>query len=270
MIFKIYSANGFEHFEFYRGDKLLYQKQAPIGETVCEIAHHNPKLTIEELEKLNCQLIELVKINDFYNKLSKLDNPFYVFLQNGMKSKDDFIKIIDDLQLLLPLMNEQKSKNYTENKLKFPVSSDLDVDLIFEPVIISEGMIITDVLYTDNITEMYKFLIQILLKENAKIRKCKNCKRYFSLPADGRFEYCNRKIDNSKYTCREAGAMRVYRNNPFNQVYNNACKTTNSHLRSGKITSEEFEVWAEFAKSLLKTAKKGNISVEEFERKLII
>ncbi len=106
-----------------------------------------------------------------------------------------------------------------------------------------------------------------LLTSELRIRRCKNCGKYF-VPRNRSDEmYCSRVQDNDKM-CREQDYELRIINDALLRVYRTAYKTHNARKRrniNNHINAEkEFDDWVIFAKKLLERAKAGEISLEEF------
>ena len=66
-----------------------------------------------------------------------------------------------------------------------------------------------EVLYPDSIYELIYYHLKECVRRGVKLRKCKNCGRYFVESGHGGAEYCDRAFNGGR-TCKETGAVRVW------------------------------------------------------------
>ena len=65
------------------------------------------------------------------------------------------------------------------------------------------GEVFTEVLTPNNIYDILDFQLRACVKQEIKMRRCKNCGRYFAVMRHGATEYCGRVADERGRTCRE-------------------------------------------------------------------
>ena len=89
-----------------------------------------------------------------------------------------------------------------------------------------------------------------MIEHNIRIKKCKNCGKYFVLKGDYSTDYCDRIPDGEKFTCKKLAAMKARKkkvqDNPILK-YEKAYKRMYAHLSNHKISNEDFRLWAEAA-----------------------
>lgn len=90
-----------------------------------------------------------------------------------------------------------------------------------------------------------------MIEHNIKIKKCKNCGKYFILKGDYITEYCDRIPEGEKITCKKIAAIKARKqkvnNNPVLKEYEKAYKRMYARRSNHKISNEEFRIWAEKA-----------------------
>ena len=100
-----------------------------------------------------------------------------------------------------------------------------------------------------------------MIEHNIRIKKCKNCGKYFVLKGDYSTDYCDRIPDGEKFTCKKLAAMQARKkkvqDNPILK-YEKAYKRMYAHLSNHKISNEDFRLWAEAA------ANKRDSSLAEY------
>ena len=123
----------------------------------------------------------------------------------------------------------------------------------------------------EDIYSLCSYVFQTLITSNVKIRKCRNCGKYF-IPINRSDEmYCCRIQENGKM-CRELGYSSKINDDDLLLIYRTAYKTHNArkqrNMKNRSGAEQEFKNWVVFAKRLLEQAQAGELSSEEF-RELI-
>ena len=108
----------------------------------------------------------------------------------------------------------------------------------------------------------------LMITTNTKIRKCKNCGKYF-VPINRSDEmYCCRVQENGKM-CRELDYADKINDDSLLQIYRTAYKTHNArkqrNIKNRTTAEADFKAWVSYAKRLLEQAEAGKISSEEFK-----
>lgn len=118
----------------------------------------------------------------------------------------------------------------------------------------------------DTMQSMIMGYIRDMIENDAVIRKCKHCGRYFV--AQGKTVYCNRTVDAQSNTCRKKGAMAQYTQNldsaPEKKAYRLTYKNNFAKMKKGALSEAEFERWKKEAKKLKKDVESGSMPVEAF------
>lgn len=122
-----------------------------------------------------------------------------------------------------------------------------------------------------DIYAMCSFVLSKMLLEGARIRKCKSCGRYFVPLNRSDEQYCYRKNASGKM-CREQSYSAKINSDNYLIAYRTAYKTHNARKqrnRSNRINAEdEFEQWVTRAKQLLRDARAGLITYEDYQKEL--
>lgn len=121
--------------------------------------------------------------------------------------------------------------------------------------------------YPKTPNEILDYLTYYYMTEDVTFRPCKSCGRYFA--ASGKAEYCNRRMDGSRKTCREMGAMKLYESNkmknPALRAYTKSYKTHNARIRYGTMTREQFSAWSVEARAMRDKCVSGEIPLDELQ-----
>ncbi len=127
-----------------------------------------------------------------------------------------------------------------------------------------------EVLYPKSIEEIAEFFVRECLRRELRFRRCKSCGKYFALTGYSNTEYCDRLFGNSDKTCKEAGAVRLYRTkiiaDPKIQAYNRAYKKRFAWIKYKKISKEAFYEWSERARVQRDRCLAGEITLENLEK----
>ena len=134
--------------------------------------------------------------------------------------------------------------------------------------------IFTEVLYPNRIYDLIDFAVRECVKQEVKLRFCKNCGRYFYFTGRISAEYCNRIADDKGRTCKEIGAFRAWEKkrsgDDLFKLYRREYKKRFAWIKAGKISQEDFYAWSEQAREKKDACEAGALSVDEFEQWLKI
>ena len=132
------------------------------------------------------------------------------------------------------------------------------------------GEVFTEVLTPNNIYNILDFQLRACVKQEIKMRRCKNCGRYFAVMRHGATEYCGRVADERGRTCREVGAINTWtrskRDDEVFKVYRREYKKRFAWIKAGRITDEAFYAWSEKAREEKKKCDRDIISLAEFQQ----
>lgn len=99
-----------------------------------------------------------------------------------------------------------------------------------------------------------KYLMEelfLLIKINARVKRCSMCHKYFILKGDYGTKYCDRISAGEKFTCKKLAAIQNRKNkvqkNPILKEYEKAYKRNYARQANHKITAEDFRLWTEEA-----------------------
>lgn len=103
----------------------------------------------------------------------------------------------------------------------------------------------------ESVSDFLYFEFDCLYSNNLKIKRCKNCKKYFVLKGDYSTDYCDRIPEGEKFTCKKIAATRSRKNkvksNPILKEFEKAYKRNYARQSNHKITQEDFRLWVESA-----------------------
>ena len=132
------------------------------------------------------------------------------------------------------------------------------------------GEVFTEVLTPNNIYDILDFQLRACVKQEIKMRRCKNCGRYFAQTGRVSAEYCDRTPLDGQSSCRAMGAFQQWTlkqaDDPVFKVYRREYKRRFAWIKAGRISDSEFYAWSEQAREQKKKCDEGSITVEEFQR----
>lgn len=133
--------------------------------------------------------------------------------------------------------------------------------------------VFSEVISPRTLTDILNYFAIYFLEHIIRFRTCKHCGKKFALLGKSDTVYCNRVNPNGK-TCKEIGANKKYRakskEDPIMQIYNKAYKRYFAWIRYNKWTPDEFKQWSKQARDLRDLAYAGEISLEDFNKKISI
>ena len=108
-----------------------------------------------------------------------------------------------------------------------------------------------------------------MLELDLKIKKCKNCGRYFILKGNYQTEYCDRVPDGETQTCQNICATAKYaqkvKNNPALALFNRAYKRYHARMKVRSVKPDAFKKWQYEAVVMREKCLNGEITAGEFE-----
>ena len=143
----------------------------------------------------------------------------------------------------------------------------------FQPIPVSFGPVGKDtcgtILYPNTIRDLIDFSLRDCVEKNIPVRRCKNCGRYFPIIGRITAEYCSRPQPSGKL-CRNIAPVQKWAKNSKKDLvfseYRREYKRHFSWIKAGKISAEEFAVWAKQAKAKKHECDAEKISLDEFKQ----
>jgi len=116
--------------------------------------------------------------------------------------------------------------------------------------------------------DLLSYEIYGMTQDGMRIKRCKNCGRYFIVDK-GNVEYCDRIAAGESKPCNEIGKVRTYeqkiaKGGSAMALYRKAYKTHFARIRTGAMTKEEFDVWKGAATVKRLLVESGDMSLDEY------
>ncbi|MDD3417718.1 MAG: DUF6076 domain-containing protein [Lachnospiraceae bacterium] len=121
---------------------------------------------------------------------------------------------------------------------------------------------------TENLDALLKLEVYDMSQNNIRIKRCKNCGRYFILEKNN-VEYCNRIAAGETRPCSEIGRARTYEQRVASEnnamtLYRKAYKTHYARIAAGKMTKDDFDAWKAEATTKREQVDSGSLAFEEY------
>ena len=117
--------------------------------------------------------------------------------------------------------------------------------------------------------DMLNYEFGRMLESDIKIRKCKNCGKYFVLKGNYNTDYCDRLVEGSVRTCQAIGAEKVYKEKIATEeswkLYNKYYKRYYARIKVGTIKEKDFKRWQSEAIFKRDDCLAGTLSTEEYQ-----
>ena len=164
-------------------------------------------------------------------------------------------------------------RTFNNTNLRFPYDPVPEVVLgddnqIVQPEDPQSEIVYTDILNTESPQMLASFLIRGYLKSAMQYKSCKFCGRLFGVTSGHGSMYCSRRLEGSNKTCKEAGSLRLYEQRMMEdtalRAFKKSYKTHNARIRRGQMTREQFDTWAEEARTRRDQYVAGKLSEEDF------
>lgn len=137
-----------------------------------------------------------------------------------------------------------------------------------KPEVKAPEIVFGEILNTESPQMLASFLISRYIEKSMRMKRCKFCQKLFGVTTERGPSYCSRRLGGSSKTCREAGSLRLYEQkmmeDPALREYKKSYKTHNARIRRGQMTREEFDAWAEDARTKRDQFLSEQIDREEF------
>ena len=109
-----------------------------------------------------------------------------------------------------------------------------------------------------------------MLERNIKIKKCKNCDRYFLVKTKRNSDYCDRLVNDTTQTCQQLAAVTKFakkneQNMPY-KVFTKYYKRYHERKKAGTIKPAVFDRWNREACTMRGACMDGACTLAEFEQ----
>ena len=131
-----------------------------------------------------------------------------------------------------------------------------------------DNHILAEVLYPESICDLISYHLQECVRNELRLRVCRNCGRYFHMSGRNTAMYCNRAIDEKGHTCRGIAPIRSWAEKSKKDAtfceYRREYKRRFAWIKAGRIQPDDFYAWSRLAKEKKSECNAGAISYEDF------
>lgn len=119
-----------------------------------------------------------------------------------------------------------------------------------------------------SLDEMLALELEQMLTLDLRVKRCKNCGRYFVLKGNYPTDYCDKTPPGQKKPCQLIAATNNYARKldecPPLALYNKEYKRLHARTRTGSLRTEEFNEWKKKAKCLRDDCVAGKMTEQAF------
>lgn len=127
---------------------------------------------------------------------------------------------------------------------------------------------LTEMYELSTITDILRFDIMQMVKNNTELKICRHCNLPFIPKGRADSAYCDRIENGETKPCNEIGALNVFKskheNDEIFKAYQKAYRRMDSRKRMKTISPEEFKAWGKQARVLRKDCYSGKMSFEDY------
>ena len=109
-----------------------------------------------------------------------------------------------------------------------------------------------------------------MLELDLRIKRCKNCGRYFALKGNYQTEYCDKYPEGEQKSCQSIAATSKYADkvkaSPALGIYNKYYKRIHARKQTGSVTKAQFDKWKKDASKMRDSCDSGGMLPEQFEK----
>lgn len=131
-----------------------------------------------------------------------------------------------------------------------------------------EGQGFVEVLCPRSIYDLIDFSVRECIKQEIKMRVCKNCGHWFALTGRTNAEYCELTKDGKDRTCKEIGAIALWNKNKSEdeifKIYRREYKKRFAWIKTKRINPAVFYEWGAKAREKKNACERGELTLEEF------
>ena len=138
----------------------------------------------------------------------------------------------------------------------------------FSVLYAKENDSLTEMYELPTITDILRFDIMQMVKNNTELKICRHCNLPFIPKGRADSAYCDRIAKGETKPCNEIGALNVFKSNHENdeifKAYQKAYRRMDSRKRMKTISPEEFKTWGKQARELRKDCYNGKLAFEDY------
>ena len=125
-----------------------------------------------------------------------------------------------------------------------------------------------EVLHPNSIYDLIDYHVRECIRQEVRLRRCKNCGRWFAIMGRSTAEYCDRPVDERGRTCKDVGAIALWTKNKktdtlFND-YRREYKKRFARTKVGKYDTATLYAWGEQARAKVEECRAEKITADEF------
>lgn len=210
----------------------------------------NKDNAINEIEK-----VLSIKVNLTDNRIKNHELVMKNLIDHYTSSRQEVEKAVNDL--------------YRNNSLEIYITKSNPLfNSDFHVFYAKENDSLTEMYELPTITDILRFDIMQMVKNNTELKICRHCNLPFIPKGRADSAYCDRIANGETKPCNEIGALNVFKSNHENdeifKAYQKAYRRMDSRKRMKTISPEEFKSWGKQARQLRKDCYNGKMFFEDY------
>ena len=210
----------------------------------------NKDNAINEIEK-----VLSIKVDLTDNRIKNHELVMKNLIDHYTSTRQEAERVVNDLHSSNPL-EAYTAKNNPLFNSKFSVFYAKENDSL------------TEMYELSTITDILRFDIMQMVKNNTELKICRHCNLPFIPKGRADSAYCDRIANSETKPCNEIGALNVFKSNHENdeifKAYQKAYRRMDSRKRMKTISPEEFKSWGKQARGLRKDCYSGKLGFEDY------
>ncbi len=162
----------------------------------------------------------------------------------------------------------EKMVSYYRQKEKAPLSL-----FRFQPQSVGFELVgdcFTETLYPKDIYDLIDFHLRQCIRQEIRMRRCKNCGKFFAVTTRSSAEYCSHPFDEKGRSCKEIASIlqwnRTKGEDAIYKAFRKEYKKRFARMKAGTLDANQFYQWSERAREKKAQCDRGEIGLDSFLR----
>lgn len=187
-------------------------------------------------------------------------------LDTMQKQIKGLIAAVLDMDIKEPGTVSQKMLNYYRQKEKAPLAL-----FRFQPQSVGFELVgdcFTETLYPKDIYDLVDFHLRQCIRQEIRMRRCKNCGKFFAVTTRSSAEYCSHPFDEKGRSCKEIASIlqwnRTKGEDAIYKAFRKEYKKRFARMKAGTLDANQFYKWSEQARQKKAQCDQGEIEAAVF------
>ncbi len=160
----------------------------------------------------------------------------------------------------------QKMVSYYRQKEKAPLAL-----FRFQPQSVGFELVgdcFTETLYPKDIYDLIDFHLRQCIRQEIRMRRCKNCGKFFAVTTRSSAEYCSHPFDEKGRSCKEIASIlqwnRTKGEDAVYKAFRKEYKKRFARMKAGTMDANQFYQWSQLAREKKAQCDQGEIGMDDF------